>query len=245
MFYKHGLMKLGEKMFGGGYWMYTLFSHISVKQVQKKCLISHGATSINSKEPIAPTETCHYWISVPQAHRSVLSMELQWLLPVLLSLMRDRAWQHHCLQPTSSAIILGTSKKGRDLEPLQTRPPICCPATQSPWFWETTGCPIWWMVHFLNWTSSEDLHGLCYPWRPLPWAMLKPEVHMDIHGPTASGSCVDVHDPCYYKRQYVCPWFVQQPEAMLVSLGYDSIHGQHKGREPCWFYGLYCHKRSY
>lgn len=45
------------------------------------------------------------------------------------------------------------------------------------------------MFYFLDWVSSKDIYGLCCPWRPLWYivAMLKPEAHVDVLGPTAAG----------------------------------------------------------
>ena len=57
---------------------------------------------------------------------------------------------------------------------------------------------IFWMRHDQQSSVVLGAHfAIC---DPLPHAVLKPGVHVDVHGPTAIESCVDVPDLSYYQR---------------------------------------------
>lgn len=48
--------------------------------------------------------------------------------------------------------------------------------------------------------SVLPLEGHFGIYEPLPQAILKPEIHVDICGPTKAGSHVDVPGPSYHQR---------------------------------------------
>jgi hypothetical protein len=57
-----------------------------------------------------------------------------------------------------------------------------------------------------------------YVWS-IALGVLKPEVHVDVSGPSAAGSHVDVPDSSYHQRSYRCPWSGSPHETMLMSVG--------------------------
>jgi len=116
-------------------------------------------------------------------------------------------------------------------------------------FWAITGCKRWRMVHFLVWTTSKDLHGLCCLWRPLwyPWSVLVCPGSTEVQGscgylwPLVAVVHVDVHGPCYYQSLCKCLWSVLPPEDMLVSVGQAAAQ-DHVDMidlifqlKPCWW----------
>lgn len=69
------------------------------------------------------------------------------------------------------------------------------------------------MVPLLDWPSLKDCKDSRCPWYtcsgiqgPLPEAVLKPEVHVDVRDPTATESHVDVSGSSYHQRSYRCSW---------------------------------------
>lgn len=71
-----------------------------------------------------------------------------------------------------------------------------CPAL-LPWFWATTGCPRWRMIHLLHWPSLKDLYDLCSPgphWR-LWFTILGCGETIGSHGCMWSSSS---WEPCWY-----------------------------------------------
>lgn len=74
-----------------------------------------------------------------------------------------------------------------------------CLATWLPWLWAMAGCPRGRKVHFVDWTSSKDLYGLCC-WRPCV-ACATVRGHVDVRDPcccwllwTRKLLCSDVND---------------------------------------------------
>lgn len=107
------------------------------------------------------------------------------------------------------------------------------------------------MVHFLDLTSSKDLYDPFCPWKSLCdlWStahiVLKPKVHLDVPGPTAARSHVDVCGVKYHKGHV---YSLLLPEVMLMfrvhaaSKGYVWVCGPPAARSHVDVCSLCCHQ---
>ena len=95
------------------------------------------------------------------------------------------------------------------------------PTVQSPRFWAMTGCPIWRMFHFLDWTSPEDLydlydargfHACICGW--LLQAVSKPNVLVDVYDLSCHWKSSECSRTC--QRPGGCLWWLGPCKVALL-----------------------------